>query len=46
MIAPAMMSWYASSGNSPSDRPSVPRMNENSPIWASPAPTASAVPWV
>ena len=40
--APATMSWNPSGGRSPSDSPTVPRMNENSPIWARPAPTVKA----
>ena len=43
MSAPATMSWKPSSGSRPSERPTVPTMNENSPIWAKPAATVSAI---
>ena len=39
---PATISWNPSRGSSPSDRPMVPMMNENSPIWPSPAATVRA----
>ena len=40
--APATMSWKPASGSSPMVRPSVPRMNENSPICPSAAATVRA----
>ncbi len=42
-IDAATTSWNAASGMSPSARPIVARMNENSPICASPAATIRPV---
>ena len=39
MSALATMSWNPSGGRRASDSPTVPRMNENSPIWDRPAAT-------
>jgi hypothetical protein len=41
--APASIRLWPSGGSSPSETPSAARMKENSPIYASPAETVSAV---